>query len=129
MSKLTPRDVADLPDDCRLGLVLQDLDTLLTAEVDVLFKDSLRVLKNHGIVEFHVLDFGWVVQEYMTYQDDVLQRLCTALFSSPRTTLWNEFAVVKHLLAAGFYKVWTGHAAELPVETLLVKAIKFVPPN
>ena len=129
MTKLTPKDLSDLPDNVSMSLILQDIDSLSIEEVGIFIKDSFRVLKNHGVVEFSVMDFGWLVRQYTENAGRITQELCDMLLATQKGSLWDEFAISKQLLTSGFYKVWTGHAPELPAETLLVKAIKFSPPD
>lgn len=103
---------------------LQDFEMLSLEGAKRAIEEAFRVLRNGGTLEFTVLDWPWCTRQQVGQKlSDIL------LVDSIRRSLWDERELLRLLFQAGFYKIWTGHAAGNPEHILLAKALKFTPPQ
>lgn len=103
------------------SVTLTDIDRWPRSHAVTVLRRAWEMLPDHGILTMEVLDWDWVVNHGVLSDEDA-----SMLFSIQRWSTWDALTIVKALMEAGFYKVWTGHVPEIPDHMLLVKALKVV---
>lgn len=128
MDKVSAQHLAAMASESSDNIHIVDFDGLSVEEGTEALRQAFRILRDHGVAEFEILDWDFIVAPALASRGNTAF-ISKYLFDKPRKAVWNGLSIAVILSKVGFFKAWTGHVPELPEHILLVKALKFMSPG